>query len=179
MSRLKELYDKKVQAEMLKKFGYKNVNMVPKLKKITVNCCSRDVVVNGKVLDSIIEDISLITGQKAIVSRAKKSVASFKIREDQALGAHVTLRGKRMYEFLDRLISLSLPRVRDFRGISPKSFDGRGNYTLGLKEQIMFPEISYDKIDKVRGLNINIETSAKTNEEGRELLSLLGMPFKK
>ena len=164
---------------MMDKFTYKNVNMIPKVEKIVVSCVTRDAVSNGKVVDSIKNDLGVITGQKPVTARAKKSVASFKVREGQALGASVTLRGKQMYEFLDRLISISLPRVRDFRGISPKAFDGRGNYTLGLKEQIIFPEINYDKIDKVRGMGIAIATSAKTNEEGRELLSLFGMPFKK
>jgi large subunit ribosomal protein L5 len=179
MSRLRELYNKEIKSEMTKKFGYENVNMVPKLEKIVVNCVTRDAVSNSKVIDSIMEDLGAITGQKAVVARAKQSIATFKVREGMPLGAFVTLRGERMYEFLDRLISISLPRVRDFRGISPKAFDGRGNYTLGVKEQIMFPEINYDKIDKVRGLGISIITTAKNNDEGRELLSLFGMPFSK
>lgn len=178
MSRLKELYNKEIKSSLMKKFNHKNVNMVPRLKKITVNCVSRDCVLNGKVVESIISDLSAITGQKPVVSRAKKSIASFKLREGQAIGAHVTLRGERMYEFLDRLIGLTLPRVRDFKGISPKAFDGRGNYNLGIKEQIIFPEINYDKIDKVRGMGIAIETTAVNNEEGRELLKMLGMPFR-
>jgi len=177
-SRLNELYSKEVKAEMQKKFGYKNINQVPKIEKIIVNSVTRDAVSNGKVVDSIIEDLGAITGQKPVVARAKNSIASFKVREGMPLGAFVTLRGEKMYEFLDRLINVSLPRVRDFRGVSPKAFDGRGNYTLGMKEQIIFPEINYDKIDKVRGLGISIVTTAKSNEEGRELLRLFGMPFR-
>ena len=178
-SRLNEMYDKEIKAEMVKKFGYKNINQVPKLEKIIVNSVTRDAVSNGKVVDSIAEDLAAITGQKPVVARAKNSIASFKLREGMPLGAFVTLRGPKMYEFLDRLINISLPRVRDFRGVSPKAFDGRGNYTLGMKEQIIFPEINYDKIDKVRGLGISIVTTAKSNEEGRELLGLFGMPFRK
>ena len=179
MSRLKERYKKEIVSALVKKFEYKNVNMVPKLDKIVVNCVTKDAVVNGKVVESISADLAAITGQRPVVARAKKSIASFKLREGQALGAYVTLRGSMMYEFLDRLISISLPRVRDFRGLTPRAFDGKGNYTMGIKEQIVFPEINYDKIDKVRGLGISISTTAKTNEEGRELLTLLGMPFKK
>ena len=179
MSRLRDQYQNEIKKAMIAKFGYKNVNMVPKLEKIVVNCVTRDAVSNSKVIDGIIEDLAAITGQKPVVAKAKKSIATFKVREGMALGAFVTLRGENMYEFLDRLISISLPRVRDFRGVSPKAFDGRGNYTLGVKEQIMFPEINYDKIDKIRGLGISIITTAKNNEEGRELLSLFGMPFSK
>jgi large subunit ribosomal protein L5 len=178
MARLKEIYENDVKAKLTKKFGYKNVNQVPKLEKIVVNTCSRDTLTNGKLVDALVEELGLITGQKAVIARSKTSIATFKLRKGQAIGAYVTLRGEIMYEFLDRLVSISLPRVRDFRGISPKSFDGRGNYTLGLKEQIIFPEIVYDKIDKVRGLNITITTTAKNNEEGRELLTELGMPFR-
>lgn len=178
-SRLNDMYNKEIKAEMVKKFGYKNINQVPKLEKIIVNSVTRDAVSNGKVVDSIVEDLAAITGQKPVVARAKNSIASFKLREGMPLGAFVTLRGPKMYEFLDRLINISLPRVRDFRGVSPKAFDGRGNYTLGMKEQIIFPEINYDKIDKVRGLGISIVTTAKSNEEGRELLGLFGMPFRK
>src|SRR5690606_27940763 len=177
-SRLNELYGNEIKAEMTKKFGYKNVNQVPKIEKIIVNSVTRDAVSNGKVVDSIVEDLAAITGQKPVVARAKNSIASFKVREGMPLGAFVTLRGEKMYEFLDRLINISLPRVRDFRGVSSKAFDGRGNYTLGMKEQIIFPEINYDKIDKVRGLGISIVTTAKSNEEGRELLRLFGMPFR-
>ena len=179
MSRLKDIYGKEIKQKMQDKFAYKNVNMVPKLEKVIVNMMTKEAVTNSKVVDKILDDLTVITGQKAVISRAKKSVAGFKLREGQALGGHVTLRGERMYEFLDRLISISLPRVRDFRGVSPKGFDGRGNYTLGLREQIMFPEINYDKIDKVRGLGVSIVTTAKNNDEGRELLSMFGMPFKK
>jgi large subunit ribosomal protein L5 len=179
MSRLKDQYQKEIKPAMIAKFGYKNVNMVPKLEKIVVNCVTRDAVSNSKVIDGILEDLAAITGQKPVVAKAKKSIASFKVREGMPLGAFVTLRGEHMYEFLDRLVSVSLPRVRDFRGVSPKAFDGRGNYTLGVKEQIMFPEINYDKIDKIRGLGISIITTAKNNDEGRELLSLFGMPFSK
>ena len=178
-SRLNEMYGKEIKTEMVKKFGYKNINQVPKLEKIIVNSVTRDAVSNGKVVDSIVEDLAAITGQKPVVARAKTSIAGFKLREGMPLGAFVTLRGEKMYEFLDRLINVSLPRVRDFRGVSSKAFDGRGNYTLGMKEQIIFPEINYDKIDKVRGLGISIVTTAKSNEEGRELLSLFGMPFRK
>ncbi len=179
MSRFQEIYKAEVKPEMIKKFGYKNVNMVPKIDKIVVNCVTKDAVTNSKVVEGIMEDLASITGQKPVVSRAKKSIATFKVREGMALGAFVTLRGEKMYEFLDRLITVSLPRVRDFRGVSAKAFDGRGNYTLGIKEQIIFPEINYDKIDKIRGLGISIITTAKNNEEGRELLSLFGMPFRK
>jgi large subunit ribosomal protein L5 len=163
---------------MMDKFKYSNVHQIPKLEKIIVNCVTRDAVSNGKIVDSIVEDLGKITGQKPVVSKAKKSIASFKLREGQALGAFVTLRGPTMYEFLDRLINLSLPRVKDFRGLSPKGFDGKGNYTMGLKEQIIFPEIDYDKIDKIRGLGISFVTTATNNEEGRELLAQFGMPFK-
>lgn len=179
MARLKEKYKKEISGAMKEKFGYKNVHQIPKLEKIVVNCVHRDAVVNSKVVESIKNDLEAITGQKAVTSKAKKSVASFKVREGMALGASVTLRGSKMYEFLDRLVSLTLPRVRDFRGISPKGFDGRGNYNMGLKEQIIFPEINYDKIDKVRGMGITIVTTAKSNEEGRELLTQFGMPFRK
>lgn len=177
MSRLKEKYNGEVKKALQDKFGYKNVNLIPKLEKITLNCVTRDAVQNSKIAGNIVEDLTVLTGQKAVVVKAKKSVASFKLREGQAMGGTVTLRGARMYEFLDRLISITLPRVRDFRGVSKKGFDGRGNYTLGMKEQIVFPEINYDKVDKVRGLGISFVTTAKTNEEGRELLTLMGMPF--
>ncbi len=178
MARLKALYESEVKKEMQTKFNYGNVHQIPKLEKIIVNCVTRDAVSNGKIVDSIVADLAAITGQKPVVSRAKKSIASFKLREGQALGAFVTLRGDQMYEFLDRLINLSLPRVKDFRGLSPKGFDGKGNYTMGLKEQIIFPEIDYDKIDKIRGLGISFVTTATNNEEGRELLKQFGMPFR-
>ena len=177
MSRLKVMYKDTVSNKLKNKFNYSNVNSIPKLEKIVVNCCNKECLTNSKMVDNIVEDLAKITGQKPVVSRAKKSIASFKLREGQALGANVTLRGDSMYEFLDRLINITLPRVRDFRGVSDKSFDGRGNYTLGLKEQIIFPEIDYDKIDKIRGLNIVITTTAKNNDEGYELLKELGMPF--
>lgn len=179
MARLKEKYNKEVKAQMLEKFSYGNVNQVPKIEKVVISCVTRDCVSNGKIAEKISEDLTTISGQKAVIVRAKNSIASFKLREGQALGASVTLRGKRMYEFLDRLINLTLPRVKDFRGLSPKAFDGRGNYTLGLKDQLIFPEINYDKIDKVRGMGIAITTTANTNDEGRELLRFFGMPFKK
>jgi large subunit ribosomal protein L5 len=179
MSRMKDIYKKEVIPALVKKFGYTNVHMIPKIEKIVVNCVTKDAVSNSKVVDSIVNDLAAITGQKPVVARAKTSIASFKVREGMPLGASVTLRGEKMYEFLDRLISISLPRVRDFRGVSNKGFDGKGNYTLGLKEQIIFPEINYDKIDKIRGLGISIVTSAETNDEGRELLTLIGMPFRK
>ncbi len=178
MARLKALYDSEVKKNLNEKFKYSNVHQIPKLEKIIVNCVTRDAVSNGKIVDSIVADLAAITGQKPVVSRAKKSIASFKLRQDQALGAFVTLRGEQMYEFLDRLINLSLPRVKDFRGLSPKGFDGKGNYTMGLKEQIIFPEIDYDKIDKIRGLGISFVTTATNNEEGRELLRQFGMPFR-
>ncbi len=176
-TRLKEKYNSEIKDQMVKKFGYKNVHQVPKLEKIVVTSMSRDVVQNSKLAEKIVEELGLITGQKPVVSRAKKSIATFKIREDQALGATVTLRGATMYEFVDRLINFSLPRVKDFRGLKATGFDGKGNYTLGLKEQIIFPEINYDKIDKIRGMGICFVTTATTNEEGRELLTLMGMPF--
>lgn len=179
MSRLHEYYNTNVKGALKEKFGYKNVHQIPKIEKVVVNCCTRDCVVNGKVVESVMADLAAITGQKPVVARAKKSVAGFKIREDMPLGAAVTLRGEKMYEFLDRLFTLALPRVRDFRGVSDKAFDGKGNYTLGLKEQIIFPEIEYDRIDKVRGLGISIVTTANTNEEGRELLTMMGVPFRK
>lgn len=177
-NRMKALYKSEIKKNMMDKFKYKNVHQIPKLEKIVLNCVTRDAVTNGKVVESIMADMAAIAGQKPVVARAKNSIASFKLREGQALGASVTLRGKKMYEFLDRLISFSLPRVKDFRGLSPKAFDGKGNYTLGMKEQIIFPEINYDKIDKVRGLGISFVTTAGSNEEGRDLLKMFGMPFR-
>ena len=159
------------------KFNYKNVMAIPKLDKIVVNIGLGEAVQNPKALDAAVSDLTLITGQKPVVTKAKKSIAGFKVREGMPIGVKVTLRGERMYEFADRLLNVALPRVRDFRGVSPKSFDGRGNYSLGIKEQLIFPEIEYDKIDKVRGLEVVFATTAKTDEEGRELLKLLGMPF--
>ena len=179
MTRLKEKYNKEIKGELNKKFSYGNINEVPKIEKIVVNCCSRDCISNQKSVDAILGDLASITGQKPMTARAKKSVATFKLREGQALGGFVTLRGSTMFEFLDRLINISLPRVKDFRGLSPKAFDGRGNYVMGIKEQIVFPEINYDKVDKIRGLGISIVTTAKNNEESRELLAQFGMPFRK
>ena len=179
MSRLKDLYLKETVPALKTKFGYTNIHKIPKIEKIVVNCCSKDAVVNGKVVDAIMADIAAITGQKPVVARAKKSIASFKVREGHKIGCKVTLRGDNMYTFLDKLISISLPRVRDFRGLSPKSFDGRGNYTIGIKEQIIFPEIKFDEVEKVRGMDIVIVTTAKTNEEAYDLLSELGVPFRK
>lgn len=177
MSRYKDLYKDQIVEAMTKKFGYKNVMEVPKLEKIVVNMGVGEAKENSKVLDSAISDMEKITGQKAIVTKAKKSVANFKIREGMAIGCKTTLRGEKMYEFADRLINLALPRVRDFRGVNPNAFDGRGNYSLGIKEQLIFPEIEYDKIDKIRGMDIIFVTTAKTDEEARELLSLFNMPF--
>jgi large subunit ribosomal protein L5 len=179
MARLKEVYNSKIKNSLMDEFSYKNIHQVPKLTKIVVNSCSRDCLVNSKVGAKINEELSLITGQKAMPSKAKKSVAGFKLREGQILGANVTLRGSTMYEFLDRLVNITLPRVRDFRGISSKSFDKSGNYTLGIKEQIIFPEIDYDKIDKVRGLNITFVTTANSKNESQSLLGQLGLPFEK
>jgi len=177
MARLKETYDKEVAPALMKKFGYKSVMQIPKLEKIVVNVGCGEARDNPKMLDAIVADIMQITGQKPVLCKAKKSVANFKLREGMTIGAKVTLRGERMYEFLDRLFNLALPRVRDFRGINPNSFDGRGNYSMGVREQLIFPEIDYDKIDKVRGMDICLVTSAKTDEEARELLTLMGAPF--
>jgi large subunit ribosomal protein L5 len=179
MSRLKETYKNEIMDGMTKKFGYKNVMQVPKLDKIVINMGVGEAKDNSKVLDAAIKDLETITGQKVIPTRAKKSVANFKLREGMPIGCKVTLRGERMYEFVDRLINLALPRVRDFRGVNPNAFDGRGNYALGIKEQLIFPEIEYDKVDKVRGMDIIFVTTAKTDEEARELLTLFGMPFSK
>lgn len=177
MTRLQEKYQKEVIPGMIEKFGYKNVMEVPKLEKIVINMGVGEAKENQKVLESAVNDLTLIAGQKPILTRAKKSVANFKIRENMALGCKVTLRKVQMYEFADKLMSIALPRVRDFRGVSSKAFDGRGNYSLGIKEQIIFPEIEYDKIDKVRGMDIIFVTTANTDEEARELLRFLGMPF--
>lgn len=177
--RLQEKYKNEVIQAMIEKFGYKNIMEVPKLEKIVINMGVGEAKDNQKVLESAVSDLTIISGQKPILTRAKKSVANFKIRENMALGCKVTLRGANMYEFADKLVSIALPRVRDFRGISDKAFDGRGNYSLGIKEQLIFPEVEYDKIDKVRGMDIIFVTTAKTDEEARELLTLFGMPFKK
>ena len=179
MNRLKEKFVKEVTPALMSKFNYKSVMEVPKLNKIVVNMGVGDAVANAKSLDIAVEELATITGQKPVVTRAKKSIAGFRLREGMPIGAKVTLRGERMYEFLDKLVSVSLPRVRDFRGISKKAFDGRGNYTLGIKEQLIFPEIDYDKVSKVRGMDIVIVTTAKTDEESRELLTQFGMPFQK
>ena len=178
-ARLKELYNDQIIEAMTKKFGYKNVMEVPKLDKIVINMGVGEAKENAKLLESAVKDMETITGQKAVLTKAKNSVANFKIREGMAIGCKTTLRGDKMYEFLDRLVNLALPRVRDFRGVNPNAFDGRGNYALGIKEQIIFPEIEYDKIDKTRGMDIIFVTTAKTDEEARELLKLFNMPFAK
>ena len=179
MSRLKELYKDEIAPAMAKKFGYKNVLEIPKLDKIVINMGVGEAKENAKLLEAAVKDMETITGQKAVLTKAKNSVANFKIREGMAIGCKTTLRGEKMYEFLDRLVNLALPRVRDFRGVNPNAFDGRGNYALGIKEQIIFPEIEYDKVDKVRGMDIIFVTTAKTDEEARELLTLFNMPFAK
>ncbi len=179
MNRLRETYETKVKDELTKKFEYTSVMQVPKIEKIVLNVGCGDAVSNSKVIDDVVEELAVISGQKPMITKAKNSIAGFKLREDMPIGAKVTLRGERMYDFLDKLIAISLPRVRDFRGISANSFDGRGNYTLGVKEQLIFPEIDFDKVKKIRGLDIVIVTTANSDEEGRELLTLLGMPFKK
>ena len=178
-ARLKELYNNEVAPALMKKFNYSSVMQIPKLDKIVINVGCGEARENPKVLDAIVSDIMQITGQKPVICKAKKSVANFKLREGMAIGVKVTLRGERMYEFLDRFFNLALPRVRDFRGINPNSFDGRGNYSVGVKEQLIFPEIDYDKIDKVRGMDICMVTTAQTDEEARELLALMGAPFAK
>ena len=179
MSRLKETYLNEIKDAMQKKFEYKNEMQIPKLDKIVINMGVGEAKENRKVLDTAVKDLETITGQKAVATRAKNSVANFKLREGQPIGCKVTLRGEKMYEFLDRLVNLALPRVRDFRGVNPNAFDGRGNYALGIKEQIIFPEIEYDKVDKVRGMDIIFVTTANTDEEARELLTLFNMPFAK
>ena len=179
MSRLKDQYNNEIVDALIKKFGYKNRMQVPKLDKIVVNMGVAEAKENAKALEAAVKDLETITGQKAILTKAKNSIANFKIREGMPIGCKVTLRGERMYEFLDRLVNLALPRVRDFRGVNPNSFDGRGNYALGIKEQIIFPEIEYDKIDKVRGMDIIFVTTAKTDEEAKELLTQFNMPFAK
>jgi large subunit ribosomal protein L5 len=179
MPRLKERYIKEVVPALQKEFGYQNVMQVPRLVKVVVNVGLGEALQNAKALDAAAKDIAAITGQKPIITRAKKSIATFRLRAGNPIGVKVTLRGKRMYDFLDRLFNIALPRVRDFRGVSPDSFDGRGSYTLGLREQLVWPEIHYDSIDKVRGMEITIVTTAKTDDEARQLLRLLGMPFRK
>ncbi len=179
MTELQKYYDEQVAPKLKEKFNYKNVHQVPKLEKIVLNMGLGEAIQNIKILDSAVEEMTNIAGQKPVITRAKKSIAAFKLREGMPIGCMVTLRHKRMYDFFTKLVNIALPRVRDFRGISPKAFDGRGNYSLGIKEQIIFPEIDYDKIDKIKGMNISIVTTAKTDEEGRELLTLMGMPFRK
>ncbi|SIS91892.1 LSU ribosomal protein L5P [Kroppenstedtia eburnea] len=176
---LKERYKQEISPSLMKKFDYTSPMQVPKIEKVVINMGVGEAVQNAKMLDGAVEDLAQISGQKPVVTRAKKSIAGFKLREGMPIGAKVTLRGERMYDFLDKLINVALPRVRDFRGISPKAFDGRGNYTLGLKEQLVFPEIEYDKVDKVRGMDVVIVTTANTDEEARELLTQMGMPFRK
>jgi len=175
---IKKRYDEVTKKELKSKFAYKNIHQIPKITKIIINSVTKDAVANPKLVDSIVEDLAAISGQKPVIAKAKKSIASFKLRQNQPLGAFVTLRGQKMYEFLERLINFSLPRVKDFRGVSFKAFDGVGNYTLGLKEHIIFPEINFDKIDKVRGMAITIVTTSKNNEETRTLLASLGFPFR-
>ena len=179
MSRLKEMYKNEIVDAMIKKFGYKNIMEVPKIDKIVVNMGVGEAKENPKALESAVSDLTIISGQKPIITKAKKSIANFKLREGMNIGCKVTLRGDKMYEFTDRLINIALPRVRDFRGVKANSFDGRGNYTMGIKEQLIFPEIEYDKVDKIRGMDIVFVTTAKTDEEARELLRLFGMPFAK
>ena len=179
MNRLKEKYEKTIVSDLTSKYNYKNVMEVPKLDKIVINVGAGEARENAKVIDAIMNDLAAITGQKPVVCRAKKSVANFKLREGMPIGVKVTLRNENMYEFLDKFFNVSLPRVRDFRGINPNSFDGRGNYSTGIKEQLIFPEIEYDKIDKVRGMDINFITTANTDEEAKELLTLMGAPFAK
>jgi large subunit ribosomal protein L5 len=178
MSRLKERYSKDVAPALAKEFGYTNVMAIPKIEKVVVNMGLGEATGNAKIVDTGADEVSRITGQKAVITRSKKSIAQFKVRKGMPIGTMVTLRGEKMWEFLDRLISIALPRVRDFRGVSPRGFDGRGNYTLGLKDQLLFPEIDYMKVDKARGMNISVVTTAKTDEESRKLLQLLGMPFR-
>lgn len=179
MSRLKDMYYNEIVPAMISKFGYKNVMQVPKLDKIVLNMGVGDATTNSKNLDEAVEELGLISGQKPLITKAKKSIAGFRLREGMSIGAKVTLRGERMYDFLDKLVNVALPRVRDFHGVSNKAFDGRGNYTLGIHEQLIFPEIDYDKVNRVRGLDVVIVTTAQTDEESRELLAQLGMPFAK
>ncbi|RPH87095.1 MAG: 50S ribosomal protein L5 [Desulfobacteraceae bacterium] len=178
MSRLRKIYQEEVRPALQKQFNYKNIMQVPRLEKVILNMGLGEAIQNIKILDTASEELTLIAGQKPVITRAKKSIASFKLRENMPIGCRVTLRQERMYDFLDKLMRITLPRVRDFRGVSAKSFDGRGNFTLGIKEHIIFPEINYDKIDKIKGLNVTLVTTARTDEEGRTLLRLLGMPFR-
>jgi large subunit ribosomal protein L5 len=178
MSRLRNRYEKEVVPALKKEFGYNNVMAIPKLRKVVVNMGLGEATQNAKIVDTGVDELAKITGQKPVITRAKKSISQFKVRKGMPIGTMVTLRGERMWEFLDRLMSVALPRVRDFRGVSPRGFDGRGNYTLGLRDQLLFPEIDYMKVDKARGMNISVVTTAKTDEESRKLLQLLGMPFR-
>ena len=177
-ARLKQRYEKEVRPALMREFGFKNLMQTPRVDKVVVNMGLGEAIQNGKILDASLEQLSAITGQKPVVTKARKSIANFKLRQGQSIGAMVTLRGDRAYEFLDRLLNIALPRVRDFKGVSPKAFDGKGNYTLGVKEQIIFPEINYDRVEKIKGLNITVVTTARNYEEGRALLRLLGMPFR-
>ena len=178
MSRLKEQYKKEIVPNLIKEFGYKNIMQVPRIEKVVINMGLGEAIQNVKILDSATEELEVITGQKSVITKAKKSIASFKLRQGMPIGCMVTLRRERMFEFLDRLMNIALPRVRDFKGVSGKGFDGRGNYSIGIKEHLIFPEINYDKVEKVKGLNISIVTSAETDEEGKALLKGLGMPFR-
>lgn len=178
-ARMQSFYEEKVVPALMSEFSFSNIMQVPRLKKITLNCGLGEAIQNPKLIESAVEEITRVTGQKPVVTKAKKSEAAFKLRKGQSIGVMVTLRGDRMYEFLDRLISIAIPRIRDFRGVSGKAFDGRGNFTLGIREQIIFPEIDYDKVDKIKGMNVTIVTSAKNDEEGRSLLEKMGMPFRK
>jgi large subunit ribosomal protein L5 len=177
-ARLKQRYEKEIRPALVAEFGFKNLMQAPRLEKVVVNMGLGEAIQNGKILDASIEQLAAITGQKPVVTKARKSIANFKLRQGQSIGAMVTLRGDRAYEFIDRLVSIALPRVRDFKGVSPKAFDGKGNYTLGVKEQIIFPEINYDKVEKIKGLNITVVTTARNDEEGRALLKHLGVPFR-
>jgi large subunit ribosomal protein L5 len=177
-ARLKDRYLKEIRPALVQEFGYRNAMQAPRLEKVVVNMGLGEAISNGKILDASVEQLSAITGQKPVVTRARKSIANFKLRQGQSIGAMVTLRGERAYEFFDRLVNIALPRVRDFKGVSPKAFDGKGNYTLGVKEQIIFPEVDYDRVEKIKGLNITVVTTARNDEEGRALLRHLGMPFR-
>jgi len=177
-TRLRERYEREVRPALMKEFGYHNPMQAPRLAKIVVNMGLGEAISNGKIIDASVAQLAAISGQKPVVTKARKSIANFKLRQGQSIGAMVTLRGERMYEFFDRLVSIALPRVRDFKGVSPKAFDGKGNYTLGVREQIIFPEINYDKVEKIKGMNITVVTTARNDEEGRALLRLLGMPFR-
>ncbi len=177
-ARLKERFEKEIRPALMKEFGFKNPMQAPRLDKVVVNMGLGEAINNGKIIDASVEQLGQITGQKPVITKARKSIANFKLRQGQSIGAMVTLRGDRAYEFLDRLMNIALPRVRDFKGVSPKAFDGKGNYTLGVREQIIFPEINYDKVEKIKGLNITVVTTARNDEEGRALLKALGMPFR-